>query len=484
MDLPGYADLVEVGRGASATVYRARQTAFDRPVAIKVLRGADLTHEGRRRFERECRTVGALSWHPHVVPVYDAGIGPDGSPFLVMELLSGGSLADALRAGGPPPVDEAVALTTQVADALVAAHRAGVLHRDVKPGNILLGHLGDAKLADFGIARVASAETALTAGVIGTFAYLAPELVHGAPASERSDVYSVSATLHVLLTGRAAFAGDDDASPVAAVLRAGRSPAPDLVASGLPEPVAAVVRRAMEPNPELRTPDAATLVAELQGAAAAMGWPRQRTVGDRAPASPATATGSAAAKATSATVARAPLAAAATAASPARSSAAPPSPIARLRDRRVVVAAVILAAAALAAIVFSAGVGRTGDADGDDFAGPERRDTSTVGDTETTVDDSDTTVDDTIEDSDTTVDGSDQTSPSFDSSDIPPETREQVIKLYMDMGLTEDQANCLLDKIFQNGAAENLDTADISAMMEFLGQCDISITDFSNGFGG
>src|SRR5262245_18747366 len=132
VEIPGYDDPVEIGRGGFAVVYRARQDRLQRSVAVKVLTRAATGPAALERFERECAAVGALSGHPNVVAVHDAGTTADGRPYLAMELLAGGTLAQRFEAG-PLPVDDVLAIGAQLADALAVAHAAGVLHRDVKP---------------------------------------------------------------------------------------------------------------------------------------------------------------------------------------------------------------------------------------------------------------------------------------------------------------------------------------------------------------
>ncbi len=212
--ITGYADLVEIGRGGYAIVYRARQEAMGRTVAVKVLARMDVSGDLLRRFRRECEAMGMLSWHPHIVVVHDAGSTESGSPYLAMEHLPAGSLGDRLRADGALPWTDVLAIGVQLADALEAAHRAGLLHRDVKPENVLLDRFGESKLSDFGIAAVQEATTA-TQGITGTIAHTAPEILAGGRASVASDLYSLGSTLHTLLTGRPAFvrAGDESFVP-------------------------------------------------------------------------------------------------------------------------------------------------------------------------------------------------------------------------------------------------------------------------------
>lgn len=288
MEIVGYEVLEEIGRGASAVVYRARQVAFDRIVALKVLAASDLGDVSRRRFQRECRAIGNLGWHPRVVPVYDAGISPNGHPYLVMEYLPAGSLAHRVRSEGPLPENQVLAIGTQVADALDAAHGVGVLHRDVKPGNILVGHFGDAKLADFGIAAVSSANTSVTDALAGTLSFMAPELLKGNRATTTTDVYALGSTLFTLLTGRTAYSSATDGSPLASLMRVMNDPLPDLRQTGASSGLTEVIERAMAKEPEDRYPTARDMVNALQDAAIRDGWDRQPTYADRSPSAPIT----------------------------------------------------------------------------------------------------------------------------------------------------------------------------------------------------
>ena len=252
----GLDDAEIVARGGFASVYRAWQVDFHRDVAVKLLNADVRDPEVRARFEREVRAMGAVSDHPNVVPVYDAGI-VDDRAYLVMPYLSGGSLAKQLGRGPMDP-DEVVRVGRAVADALDAAHRNGLLHRDVKPANILRTSHGEPKLADFGVARFADA-TATNGQLALTVAYAAPEVLRGQPASVASDVYSLGATLHALLLGAPPFEVPDDGAPLAMAMRIVTEDAPDLRAAGVPADLAAVVERAMAKDPAARYPSAAAL---------------------------------------------------------------------------------------------------------------------------------------------------------------------------------------------------------------------------------
>ncbi|MCB1015675.1 MAG: serine/threonine protein kinase, partial [Acidimicrobiales bacterium] len=150
IEVAGYDQIEEVARGGFGVVYRARQVGFDRTVALKVLSQLQADDHAARRWQRECQAMGALSWHPNIVAVYDLGTTGDGHPYLAMEFLDRGSLADRLLHLGPLSWEEAVNMTIQVSGALQAAHDAGVLHRDLKPENVMVGLYGEAKLTDFG----------------------------------------------------------------------------------------------------------------------------------------------------------------------------------------------------------------------------------------------------------------------------------------------------------------------------------------------
>ena len=197
-----------IARGGMATVYRARDTRLDRPVALKIMyphlaESADFV----ARFRREARAAAKLT-HPGVVAVYDQG-SAQGSSYLVMELIKGPNLRTYLRSQGCLPVGEALKITKEILQALAAAHRSGLIHRDVKPENVLLPETGQVKVADFGLARAASEVTAATTGsILGTVAYLSPETVSGTAADSRVDVYATGIMLFELLAGIPPFSGD------------------------------------------------------------------------------------------------------------------------------------------------------------------------------------------------------------------------------------------------------------------------------------
>jgi eukaryotic-like serine/threonine-protein kinase len=198
----------KLGRGGMATVYLAHDSVLDRPVALKVLAEQLADDEDfRERFLREAR-LAAKFVHPNVVQVYDVGEDERG-PYIVMEYVEGDTLADELRRRGRLPPDEVVAIGIQLCAALEAAHEAGLVHRDIKPQNILRRPSGQVKIADFGIARSLAATSHTELGtVLGTAAYLAPEQARGEQVTPAADIYSLGVVLYELLTGRTPFEAD------------------------------------------------------------------------------------------------------------------------------------------------------------------------------------------------------------------------------------------------------------------------------------
>jgi non-specific serine/threonine protein kinase len=256
--------LVEIGRGGFGVVYQGSQVEFNRTVALKVLTGV-FDDSARSRFERECQALGSLSGHPNIVTVYAAGFTQDGRPFLAMEYLPGGSLGQRLG-GHDLSWTQAASVGIRIAGALQRAHDLGVLHRDVKPDNILMSAYGEPKLADFGIARFHGGYETRTGVITATFAHAAPELLEGKHPSPASDVYALGSTVYELITGRAPFVTDDEDTLPVLLARIASQPPPDLRPLGLPDGVCAVLERALDKNPETRVASAAEFGRQLQAA--------------------------------------------------------------------------------------------------------------------------------------------------------------------------------------------------------------------------
>lgn len=253
-----------VGRGGFSTVYRAIQPRLNRVVAVKVI-DADIQadEDARRRFERECQTMGSLTGHHAVVTVHEVGECEDGQPYIAMELLEGGSLQDRL-AEGVLPWPEVVAIGAQVAEALDAAHELGILHRDVKPANVMRDRFGHHKLGDFGIAGLAASAHTTAGAAPATVAYAAPEVLLGKRASTASDVYGLGATLFSLLTGGPAFAAATDESVVPMVMRITRDPLPELPDAVAPQQLRRLIGQMMAKDPADRPADAASIASTLK----------------------------------------------------------------------------------------------------------------------------------------------------------------------------------------------------------------------------
>ena len=264
-DIAGYVGAQLIGRGGFGSVYKADDAAHGREVAIKVLQGS-LGDAERRRFDRERQTMGRLGSHPNIIPVFESGYTPEGEGYIVMELATGGSLKDWLQSTGRLGWQDATRIMAAVASATQAAHDNGVLHRDIKPDNILIDQFGNPKLSDFGIAAVASNATATTS-TTATLAHAAPELLQGEASTPAIDIYAIGSTLHALLTGLPPFLRSEDDNVAPMITRALTEPPPDLRPYGVPEPVVAVVERCLAKLPGDRQPTAAKLADELLAAA-------------------------------------------------------------------------------------------------------------------------------------------------------------------------------------------------------------------------
>ncbi|ACZ86870.1 serine/threonine-protein kinase [Streptosporangium roseum] len=256
--VPGYEVSGVLGQGGFGIVYRARQLAVEREVALKVDNRVLVSERDRRRFMREVTSAGALSGHPHVAHVYDAGVLPDGRPYMVLELCPGGSLLDRMRAEGRLAPAEVADIGARIADALSAAHAAGVLHRDIKPANILINRYGNVVLSDFGLATMPSAggEVSVTRESL-TPAYAPPEAFELTEPTTAGDVYSLAATLYALLSGRPPRFPESGVANIAVIMALHRLPVPEI--PDVPAEFTEVLRQAMASDPARRTPSVAAL---------------------------------------------------------------------------------------------------------------------------------------------------------------------------------------------------------------------------------
>ncbi|WP_435590897.1 protein kinase domain-containing protein [Nocardia sp. bgisy118] len=268
----GFADAHEIGRGGFGVVYRCTQVALDRTVAIKVLT-ADLDEGNQERFVREQRAMGRLTGHPNIAEVLEVGTtATSGLPYLVMPYYPQHSLDARVRSHGPLSVEEVLRLGVKLAGALETAHRLGILHRDVKPGNILITDYGEPALTDFGIARIPDGFHTATGTVAGSPAFTAPEVLGGAAPTPAADVYGLGATLFATLTGHAAFERRSGEQVVAQFVRITTQPLPNLREHGIDDDLAQVIEHAMARTSEQR-PSAAALGEQLQRLQAGRGLP-------------------------------------------------------------------------------------------------------------------------------------------------------------------------------------------------------------------
>ena len=260
-------DRYEVGRllgaGGMAEVYEGRDRLLARRVAIKVLQSQYARDQGfLLRFKREAQAAASLS-HPNVVAVYDTG-SEDGTHFIVMEFVDGRTLKDVIRQEGPLYPDRVAEICADVCSALVAAHARGLIHRDIKPGNVMLTPDGKVKVMDFGIARATTSETITqTAAVIGTAQYISPEQAQGQTVDFRSDLYSLGCCLYEMLTGTVPFTG---ATPVAIAYRHVREDPtpPRMLNPDVPAPLEAICLKAMAKLPDNRYQTAAEFRDDLE----------------------------------------------------------------------------------------------------------------------------------------------------------------------------------------------------------------------------
>ncbi|MFG2089825.1 MULTISPECIES: protein kinase [unclassified Spirillospora] len=271
-DVPGYRVLEQVGEGGFSVVYRAHQEHLDRMVALKVLSIASVDDAAMRRFQRESKITGRLSGHPNIVTVLDTGITRSGRPYIAMEYFEHGALTDRLAREGPLPFEDVLRIGVKMAGALAATHETDVLHRDVKPQNVLLSRYGEPALADFGIARLVDSFDATHTQAF-TPHHAAPELLEGRTPGVGADIYSLGSTLYQLLAGQPAFKGPAGEGIALLMLRILNEPPPPIPRPDVPQQVSGVIGRAMAKTPEMRFATAVEFAETLQRVQAELGLP-------------------------------------------------------------------------------------------------------------------------------------------------------------------------------------------------------------------
>jgi len=253
-----------VGSGGMAEVFLAHDEVLDRDVALKMLKDRYAENEEFvERFKREAQSAAALS-HPNIVPIFDRGETEDGTYYIAMEYLSGGTLKDAILSKGALPARTSAAVALQIAEALRAAHERGVIHRDIKPHNILITGSGDVKVTDFGIARAASSSTMTRTGsILGTAHYISPEQAMGEPVGPASDLYSLGVVLYEMLTGELPYDAD---TPLGIAMKHvnGRLRPPKEIDPSIPAGINAVTCRLLAKDPEDRYASDAELIEDLE----------------------------------------------------------------------------------------------------------------------------------------------------------------------------------------------------------------------------
>lgn len=273
-----YRAMKRLGAGGMAEVWCAEDEVLGRRVAVKLLGGRYVTDpEFHERFRREAQAAAGLT-HPNIVGIFDRSEW-EGTPYIAMELVDGQTLKELVTERGPLPPHIAVGLVEQILRALAYAHRRGIVHRDIKPQNVILDPEGEAKVADFGIARAGNSEMTQTGAIVGTVQYLSPEQANGHPVDRRSDLYSAGIVLYELLTGHVPFDGE---APVSIALKHvnERPVPPGQLRPGIPPALEAVVLRALEKDPNLRFQSAEEFIAALEQARQA---PTRRIVAEPPP---------------------------------------------------------------------------------------------------------------------------------------------------------------------------------------------------------
>jgi eukaryotic-like serine/threonine-protein kinase len=298
--LGSYEVLAQIGAGGMGEVYHAHDTKLGRDVAVKVLPAAFVNDPERlTRFQREARMLAALN-HPNIATIHGLEHS-NGVQYLVMELVSGETLADRVKQDGAVPIEEALGIAKQIAEALEAAHEKGIIHRDLKPANVKVTPEGKVKVLDFGLAKAFADDTstedmgnsptlsraATMQGVIlGTAAYMSPEQARGKAVDKRTDIWAFGCVLYELLTGKQAFHGEDITEILASVVKS----EPDWTAlpPNISPSIRVLLQRCLRKDRRQRTPDAATIRIEIEDAIAA---PKDSVAGHFTPATLARASG-------------------------------------------------------------------------------------------------------------------------------------------------------------------------------------------------
>ncbi|NNE35399.1 MAG: serine/threonine protein kinase, partial [Rhodothermales bacterium] len=287
----------ELGRGGMGVVYRAHDDRLDRDVALKFL-PPNLTADSvaKERFIREARAASSLD-HQNICTIFDVGESDDGQTYIVMAYYEGQTLKSRIDEG-QQSAEAAVNVVVQIADGLAAAHRKGIVHRDVKPGNIIVTPEGVAKILDFGLAKLSGTKVELTAqdSTLGTAAYMSPEQARGDEIGSGTDVWSLGVILYELLTGKRPFAAEYEQALLYGILNENPAPLSDLQPD-VPEDLVAIVERALTKDPDQRYANAEEFAADLRAGsiaiASAVGIPVQRSASTRKSISPIVAGGSA-----------------------------------------------------------------------------------------------------------------------------------------------------------------------------------------------
>jgi class 3 adenylate cyclase/tetratricopeptide (TPR) repeat protein len=265
-----------LGEGGRKRVYLANDTKLQREVAVAVIKTEGLDEQGLTRVKREALSMARLGNHPHIVTIFDIGDNA-GEPYIVSQYMAGGDVAELLEKAPSHQlaIDEAVTLTKQVCEALEHAHSAGIIHRDIKPGNVWLTATGDAKLGDFGLAVALDRSRLTVAGMmIGTVAYMSPEQAVGRQTDARSDLYSLGAMLYEMVTGRPPFLGEDIVSIVSQHINTAPV-SPSWHRSDLPRALEALILRLLAKTPEDRPEDASTTLKALAAVSTSTAGPSE-----------------------------------------------------------------------------------------------------------------------------------------------------------------------------------------------------------------